>query len=59
MERFVVSEDLAADLQFQEIAEVNRSPYKHVYPKWSHGDSLLTVLGHQVSGVSLVFQIGD
>ena len=58
MEKIFVSEDLNNDEAFREIAEVNRSPWKAVYPKWNQDDSLLTVLGNQLRGVELIFNTG-
>ncbi len=56
MEGVFVGEELAANEEFAEIAELNRSPYKAVFPHWQSGNSMLTVLGNQLRGVELVFK---
>lgn len=56
-ESLLVSEtsELAGDAAFQAVAELNRSPWKAAYPREAADDSLLTILGHQLRGVELVF----
>ncbi|MCP4463315.1 MAG: hypothetical protein GY819_11010 [Planctomycetaceae bacterium] len=56
-ESLLISEtsDLASDGAFQAIAELNRSPWKAAYPRAAADESLLTILGHQLRGVELVF----
>ena len=55
MEKLFVSSELASDAEFSEIAEINRSPWKLVYPRFGTDDSLLSVLGNQLRGVEMIF----
>lgn len=57
-EKLFVGPELAENPDFAATAEVNRSPWKVVYPKWSEGESMLTVLGNQLRGVELIFKSG-
>lgn len=58
MEQVFVGDELAEDTGFRNLTEVNRSPWKAVYPEWSSDQSLLTVLGNQMRGVELIFEAG-
>ncbi|MGI9516862.1 MAG: hypothetical protein ACR2NP_07460 [Pirellulaceae bacterium] len=57
-ERVFVNDEVKAEPGMEETVMLNRSPYKMVFPKWSPTESLLRVLGAQLSGVELVFRTG-
>ncbi len=53
---FLSDASLADDPELRIVKEINRSPFKAVYPAWQQGDSLVSVLGHQLRGMELVFK---
>ncbi len=55
MDRLVVTDYMLEDQAFANVTEMNRLPYKAVFPEWHAQESLFTVLGNQVRGIELVF----
>lgn len=60
LEWLLVSEssELANDESFQAAAQLNRSPWKLAYPETPADASILTIMGHQLRGVELIFNTG-
>lgn len=60
LESLLVSEssELANDESFQAAAQLNRSPWKLAYPQTMEDTSILTIMGHQLRGVELIFNTG-
>lgn len=60
LEAILVSEssELAKDESFQAAAQLNRSPWKFAYAQTTDDASILTILGHQLRGVELIFNTG-